>query len=156
MIEAPTTNGPVQTDDGEARLAERVARATALRDNPQNLQRESFSLLVRSFRERDGRSRNALAHACGVDPSYLTRIESDDRNPGRVLVEALARAMRLNLQEEGRLLVAAGWAPRSLTDLGTWPPALQAVLDVLNDSYLTMGEKQEFCDVLRLIASKWL
>jgi len=69
--------------------------------------REEFPAMLRGFRERAGRSRNNLAQEVGVDPSYLTRIEHGDREPPRLhIVEALARALRLPLQDTNRLLVA--------------------------------------------------
>src|SRR6266700_5754771 len=96
--------------------------------------REDFPTLLRSFRERVTRSRNNLAYELGVDPSYLTRIEHGDREPPRQhIVEALARALRLTIPERNRLLVAAGYAPVSIVQLGAWDDAFQAVADVLND-----------------------
>src|SRR4051812_23923812 len=118
--------------------------------------RDEFPDLLRSFRERNGRSRNALAHEVGVDPSYLTRIEHGDREPPRQhIVEALTRALRLSVQERNRLLVAAGYAPLSVVQLGSWDDALQAVADVLNDIELSPEERNEFRSVVRLISARW-
>src|SRR3954463_2103962 len=118
--------------------------------------RDEFPALLRSFRERGGRSRNALAHEVGVDPSYLTRIEHGDREPPRQhIVEALTRALRLSIPERNRLLVAAGYAPLSVVQLGAWDDALQAVADVLNDIDLTPEERNEFRSVVRLISARW-
>ena len=118
--------------------------------------REDFPGLLRSFRESAGRSRNNLAHEVGVDPSYLTRIEHGDREPPRQhIVEALARALRLSLQDRNRLLVAAGYAPLSVVQLGSWDDALQAVADVLNDIRLSQEERNEFRSVVRLISARW-
>jgi transcriptional regulator with XRE-family HTH domain len=119
--------------------------------------REEFPSLLRSFREAAGRSRNNLAHEVGVDPSYLTRIEHGDREPPRQhIVEALARALRLALPDRNRLLVAAGYAPLSVVQLGSWDDALQAVADVLNDIRLSPEERNEFRSVVRLISARWL
>jgi len=118
--------------------------------------REEFPSLLRSFREAAGRSRNNLAHEVGVDPSYLTRIEHGDREPPRQhIVEALARALRLALPDRNRLLVAAGYAPLSVVQLGSWDDALQAVADVLNDIRLSPEERNEFRSVVRLISARW-
>jgi len=118
--------------------------------------REDFPSLLRSFRERVARSRNNLAHEVGVDPSYLTRIEHGDREPPRQhIVEALARALRLSIQERNRLLVAAGYAPLSVMQLGSWDDALQAVADVLNDIHLSDEERDQFRSVVRLISARW-
>lgn len=118
--------------------------------------RDEFPCLLRAFRERNGRSRNALAHEVGVDPSYLTRIEHGDREPPRQhIVEALTRALRLSVPERNRLLVAAGYAPLSVVQLGAWDDALQAVADVLNDIELSPEERNEFRSVVQLISARW-
>lgn len=115
-----------------------------------------FPDLLRAFRERGGRSRNALAHEVGVDPSYLTRIEHGDRDPPRQhIMDALCRALRLSIQERNCLLVAAGYAPMSVVQLGAWDDALQAVADVLNDIDLTPEERNEFRSVVQLVAARW-
>jgi transcriptional regulator with XRE-family HTH domain len=118
--------------------------------------RDEFPVLLRGFRERIKRSRNALAHEVGVDPSYLTRIEHGDREPPRQhIVVALARALRLPSQERNRLLVAAGYAPLSVVQLGTWDDAMQDIADVLNDIELTVEERNEFRGVVRSICKRW-
>jgi transcriptional regulator with XRE-family HTH domain len=118
--------------------------------------REEFPSLLRTYRERAGRSRNNLAHEVGVDPSYLTRIEHGDREPPRQhIVEALARALGLSVPDRNRLLVSAGYAPLSVVQLGTWDDALQAVADVLNDLQLSAEERNEFRSVVRMISARW-
>lgn len=118
--------------------------------------RDEFPTLLRSYRERAVRSRNALAHEVGVDPSYLTRIEHGDREPPRKhIVEALSRALRLTIPERNRLLVSAGYAPLSIMELGTWDDTLQAVIDVLNDIHLSPEERDEFRSVVQLISARW-
>ena len=117
---------------------------------------EDFSTLLRMFRERAGRSRNNLANEVGVDPSYLTRIEHGDREPPRLhIVEGLARALRLSLTDRNRVLVAAGYAPLSVVQLGSWDDALQAVADVLNDTQLSPEERDQFRSVVRIISARW-
>lgn len=118
--------------------------------------RDEFPAMLRTFRERNGRSRNALAHEVGVDPSYLTRIEHGDREPPRQhIVESLTRALRLSVPERNRLLVAAGYAPLSVVQLGAWDDALQAVADVLNDIELSPEERNEFRAVVQMISARW-
>jgi transcriptional regulator with XRE-family HTH domain len=118
--------------------------------------REEFPTLLRSFRERAGRSRNNLAHEVGVDPSYLTRIEHGDREPPRLhIVEALARSLRLSIADRNRLLVAAGYAPLSVVQLGAWDDALQAVADVLTDIHLSPEERDQFRSVVQMISARW-
>lgn len=118
--------------------------------------KDEFPTLLRSYRERAVRSRNALAHEVGVDPSYLTRIEHGDREPPRQhIIEAIARALRLTIQERNRLLLSAGYAPLSLMQLDNWDDCLQAVTDVLNDIHLSPEERDEFRAVVRLISARW-
>ena len=118
--------------------------------------REDFPTLLRAFRERAGRSRNNLAQEVGVDPYYLTRIEHGEREPPRLhIVEALGRALRLPLQDTNRLLVAAGYAPVSIVQLGAWDDALQAVADVLNDLQLSTEDRDQFRSVVRIICARW-
>jgi transcriptional regulator with XRE-family HTH domain len=118
--------------------------------------RDEFPALLRGFRERNGRSRNALAHEVGVDPSYLTRIEHGDREPPRQhIIEALTRALRLSVPERNRLLVSAGYAPLSVVQLGAWDDALQDISDVLNDIELSPEERTEFRGMIRSICRKW-
>jgi transcriptional regulator with XRE-family HTH domain len=118
--------------------------------------REAFDSVLRSFRERSGRSRNNLAHEVGVDPSYLTRIEHGDRDAPRLhIVEALARALRLSINDRNQLLVAAGYAPVDLGTLG-WPAALQSVADVLTSVHLTPEERDTFSNVIQQISARWV
>lgn len=118
--------------------------------------RDDFPTLLGSYRERAVRSRNALAHEAGVDPSYLTRIEHGDREPPRQhIIEGLARALRLTVPERNRLLVSAGYAPLSVMQYGSWDESLQSVIDVLNDFHLSPEERDEFRSVVRLIAERW-
>jgi hypothetical protein len=51
--------------------------------------------------------------------------------------------------------VAAGYAPMSVVQLGSWDDALQAVADVLNDMHLSPDERDEFRSVVRLISQRW-
>jgi hypothetical protein len=57
--------------------------------------------------------------------------------------------------EHNRLLVAAGYAPISLVQLGTWTDTLQAVIDVLNDREVSPDERAEFGKVVESIAAHW-
>lgn len=115
-----------------------------------------FARVLRAFRERANRSRNNLAHEVGVDPSYLTRIEHGDREPPRQhIVEAICKALRLTVADRNRLLVSAGYAPVSVMQLGQWDDALQAVADVLNDHRLSPEDRQQFKDVVQMIAARW-
>jgi transcriptional regulator with XRE-family HTH domain len=115
-----------------------------------------FGPLLRKFREDARRSGNALAREVEVDPSYLSRIEHGEREPPRpAVIMAMGRALGLSLFDLNRLLLAAGYAPTSVLQLGRWDPALQDVVDVLTDPRLTPAEREEFRSVVRLIATHW-
>jgi transcriptional regulator with XRE-family HTH domain len=117
---------------------------------------EAFGPLLEELRGRAHISRNGLAKEASCDASYLTRIEHGDRNPPRQhIVETLARALRLSVVDRTRLLVAAGYLPPSVTQLGGWNDCLQAVADVLNDDRLSVEERAEFEQVVIAIARRW-
>lgn len=52
-------------------------------------------------------------------------------------------------------MVAAGYTPCSIAQLGTWDDALQSVADVLNNIELSPEERAEFRTVVRLISDRW-
>src|ERR671932_396856 len=115
-----------------------------------------FAALLRSFRERVGLSCNELARAVGVDPSYISRLERCEREPPRRrVVEGLASALQLDLDDQDRLLVSAGYAPATIALLGRWDSTLQAVADVLVDRRLSSEEMDSFRQVIQLLAERW-
>lgn len=67
----------------------------------------------------------------------------------------MCRVLRLSVPERNRLLVAAGYAPLSVVQLGAWSDALQSVADVQNDIELTPEERREFEHMIVLICSRW-
>ncbi len=117
---------------------------------------EDFSALLRQFRDRSGLSCNELARAVSIDPSYISRLERGEREPPRrPVVERLTAALRLNLEDQDRLLVTAGYAPASIAVLGRWDSTLQAVADVLTDARIPSQELDNFREVIRLVADRW-
>lgn len=89
---------------------------------PEPLEWESFGQLLARLRGKVYLSRNRLAHEAGCDPSYLTRIEHEERDPPRRhMVDALARVLFLNEFEYRQFVTAAGYAP-----VRTWTPELEA------------------------------
>ncbi len=80
-----------------------------------------FATLLERYRERLDLSRNELARAIGCDPSHISRLERDERQPPRRdMVLALTEALRLTPEEGDRFLLAAGFAP-------TWMQVLAGV-----------------------------
>ncbi len=115
-----------------------------------------FATLLRRFRERADLSCNELARAVGVDPSYISRLERSEREPPRRrVVEGLASALQLSLEDQDRLLVSAGYAPATVALLGRWDTTLQAVADVLVDRRLSPEEMNSFRQVIELLAERW-
>ena len=57
--------------------------------------RAQVGLNVRRTRERIGLSQEALAHAADLDRTYVSGIERGRRNPTVVVLEQLARALRV-------------------------------------------------------------
>jgi hypothetical protein len=104
---------------------------------------------MRLFRERlpgngaGGRaSRNSLAVMCGVDPSYMTRIELGMREaPRRPIVDALVRGFRLNRLEERQFIAAAGYWP-----MLPWSTELGALMD-----FTTYAPPQAIAALCRLL-----
>lgn len=117
---------------------------------------EDFAALLRQFRDRAGLSCNELARAVGIDPSYVSRLERGEREPPRrPVVERLAAALQLGLEDQDRLLVAAGYAPATVAVLGRWDNTLQLVADVLADQRISSDEREKFREVIRLVSERW-
>lgn len=118
---------------------------------------ESFGDLIEEFRQRVGVSRHRLAVLSSCDPSYIQRMAKGERQPPKLdLVESIARALRLTIADRNRLLVAAGYTPLSVVQLGSWDDALQSVADVLTCIYLTPEERDSFRAVVKSISDRWL
>ena len=117
---------------------------------------DDFAALLRRYRDRAGLSCNELARAVGVDPSYISRLERGEREPPRRrVIERLAEAFKLPLEDQDRLLVSAGYAPATIAVLGRWDSTLQEVADVLVDGRIPSGELEDFRQVIHLLASRW-
>ncbi len=115
-----------------------------------------FAVLLRRFREAKQMSANELARTVGVDPSYITRLERFERDvPRRRVVEAIAVALQLSVEDQDKLLVAGGYAPATVALLGTWDPALENVARVLADRKLNEKQQAAFREVIALISNQW-
>jgi excisionase family DNA binding protein len=78
-----------------------------------------FPSLLRFYVERSGRTATSIAHTADITPSALTRAMTGKRGGMvRTSVDALAAALCLTDTDHGRLLVAAGFAPRPFLVLG--------------------------------------
>lgn len=105
-----------------AQLAAQGVQAARIEVRPLPANVETFAPLLIRLRLRVHLSRNRLAHEAGCDPSYLQRIETEQRPPPlRHLVDALARVLFLNPFEYRQFVTAAGYAP-----VQVWTPELEA------------------------------
>jgi transcriptional regulator with XRE-family HTH domain len=78
-----------------------------------------FGSLVQQYRERAGISQKELAQILGIDPTYLSKIEHEQRTPPeRSIVLEIAKAIDLQQNQTDQLLIAAGHQPQTLFDLG--------------------------------------
>lgn len=117
---------------------------------------ESFADLLGQHRRRHGLSCNHLAHLVHVDPSYLWRIEHDERDaPRSHIVDAIARTLDLTSQQWDAFRLAGGYAPRSVNGSG-WSPALHLVSTVLNSYLLSPEDRAKFEATIIAISEHWL
>ena len=76
-----------------------------------------FSVVLRTLRERSGKSRYRLAQWSGLDEGYLGRLESGQRrNPSRDIVIKIAVGLvqdtaEVSIHDVQELLLAAGLLP---------------------------------------------
>ena len=70
----------------------------------------SLGQAIRAIREAERLSQKEVAEAAGIDQSYLSMIESDQRrNPGIRIMSRLARALQVSVDE---LAAFAGYLPQ--------------------------------------------
>jgi transcriptional regulator with XRE-family HTH domain len=60
---------------------------------------KTFGRSVRSLRKRRGLSQEDLAEKSGISRNYVSDIERGVRNPGLLVMVALAKALRVSLRE---------------------------------------------------------
>lgn len=56
---------------------------------------KAFGVVVREARTRAGLSQERLAFKAGIHPTYLSRVERAEKSPTLDVVDALARALRV-------------------------------------------------------------
>lgn len=84
-----------------------------------------FAQLLTAFRRRADLSMNQLAWQAQVDPSYISRLESGDRNPPHApILRNLMDALALDAQERQQFaLLAAGARDTANTVDAVWHEA---------------------------------
>ena len=130
----------------------------------------NFGKILSKFRKRAGLSQNELAQLIEMSPSHLSKIEQGNRNPLRKKnLTKIINVLGLNEQEAKELFSTAGYSfpqfKNSLTysyPLGNHQtvdlhgylkkaklqdnPAINQLIETLNDSSLNETEKKEIED----------
>ena len=115
----------------------------------------SFPTTLRQFREREGTSRNHMAHQIGVDPSYLTRLEHGHREPPRYLIiEAIARYLKLEGPDQDLLFMSANFLPPSFARVIASASLISEVAAVLN-SPLSEQDMADYQTVVTYVSRRW-
>jgi transcriptional regulator with XRE-family HTH domain len=72
---------------------------------------DRFSLLLSHYRMKYGLSQSELGRRAHISPSHIHRLEKGERNPTRMMVERLARALGMQQTDDhfNTLLDAAGY-----------------------------------------------
>lgn len=98
---------------------------------------EGFGSVLAELRQARRLSQARLAEMAGFDHSYVSRLETGSRNPGRDSVVSLAEAMALPTDERARLLRSAGFAGDERSD-----PAVEALSDLFGSNAVSAGVKE--------------
>lgn len=115
-----------------------------------------FARTLAHFMKRGGWSQNALGKAVGLNPSYLNRLCSGERDaPTRQVVAALARALRLTPEDADRLYFSAGHVPPGLQKLGPSDSTIAAVTRLLTDDRLSPERRADFRACVEVMAIRW-
>ena len=105
-----------------------------------------FGDLLQRLRLKAGLSQNALAKKARIDPSYVNRIERSERQPPSLsVIHNIARALELDEFGTNQLLLSAGYAPITATNL---QPATHPGLQLLNDFLSDEGISPEDRDFI--------
>lgn len=115
-----------------------------------------FGELLRHYRERSKLSQNRLAGLCGVNASYVNRLEAGEREaPTRQVALALARELDLSIEETDRLLFTAGHVPPTLLKLGAADSTVAAVTRLLTNDHLPPEVRADYRAVVEVISARW-
>jgi transcriptional regulator with XRE-family HTH domain len=61
--------------------------------------KENFGLKIKALREQKGYSIEYLANIANIDRTYISDIEKGKRNVSLLIIEKLAKAFEVNIQE---------------------------------------------------------
>lgn len=113
---------------------------------PRAYDTETFGGLVCWIMVQKRRTQRSIADAAGIDPSYLHRITTGERDiPKNYLVEAIVTALGVDAVTAARLRLLAGHYAVDST--------LEAVRWVLDSDHLTTEDKAEFAATIERLAA---
>lgn len=72
---------------------------------------DDFGPLLRRLRVDAGLSQPRLGRACGLNPTFISRLESGERTPRRDSLAAIITALGISPDQRDRLWWAAGFMP---------------------------------------------
>jgi transcriptional regulator with XRE-family HTH domain len=114
---------------------DRPALADFLRRRRAELQPSDVGLAAGARRRAPGLRREEVALLAAMSVDYYTRLEQQrGPQPSEQMLDALARALRLSADEREYLYRTAGHNPPDRSGSGHVSPALQRVLDRLDDT----------------------
>jgi transcriptional regulator with XRE-family HTH domain len=70
--------------------------------SPKDSADRDLAIVLRAFRERDGRSQEMLAHDAGMTVAAIARVERGDANPSWTTVMRIAGALGISLVQLAR------------------------------------------------------
>ncbi|MEV0220949.1 helix-turn-helix transcriptional regulator [Streptomyces sp. NPDC050704] len=116
--------------------ADRAALAAFLRARREALQPEDAGLPRGRRRRTDGLRREEVAALCDMSVDYYSRLEQPrGPNPSEQMLAAIARGLRLSLEERDHLFRLAGHAaPRRIRRGDHINPGIMRILDRLQDT----------------------
>lgn len=91
----------------------------------------AFGRMLRELRKDRYLSQSRVAHFAGFDHSYVSRLESGDRDPSREAVETIARVLRLSGPDTDELLMAAGFMPNNAASVIDREPVVARLYEFL-------------------------
>src|SRR5690606_3718662 len=133
--ERPTWKGGCAMSVSFPPEAPRIAPDAPNDPNPYTEPCETVADVLKALRASRRLSMDRLARRVGVDPSFVSRIESGGRGVPRAILERFADALRATDAERERLLMSAGYGFALEPDVETfrsYPPEVRAkVLELL-------------------------
>lgn len=114
---------------GALRAAAETARALLIEAAIPCPEPAAFRVWLARLREVRDYSQAQLAESADLDHSHVSRIESGRRHASAETVARLCRALALKPVEIDLMLVAAGFAPRTVAGVECiWPPLVDRVI----------------------------